>query len=48
MAKVSKRFTTQDGPAHKPTGSGSGQLLTVREIAEYKRKAKKKKKQKQE
>lgn len=46
--KVSSRFTTQDGPMGRPSGSGSGQALTAREIAEYRRKAKAKKKKKKD
>lgn len=46
--KVSKRFYTQDAPMGKPSGKGSGQALTAREIAEYKRKARAKKKKKQD
>lgn len=41
--KVSPRFYTQEGAMGKPT-EGSGRALTAREIAEYRRKAKKKKK----
>lgn len=42
--KISSRFYTQDAPMSKPSGEGSGQALTAREIAEYRRKAKAKKK----
>lgn len=44
--KVSPRFYTQEGPAHKPNGGGSGRALTARDIAEYRRKAKARKKKK--
>lgn len=46
--KISPRFYTQEGPAGRPSGNGSGQALTAREIAEYKRRAKAKKKKKKE
>ena len=50
--KVSPRFYTQEGAARKPTkGNGSTNgtgVLTARQIAEYKRKARAKKRKKKE